>query len=205
MYLNILSKEQEELLPFLVQFNKKFVMVGGTAIALQIGHRKSIDFDLFCTKPINKAAIKKAVADIDFSKQLLFEDGDGIHYIINGVKVTFFYYPFNITGVIKIAEYIKIPDLLTLGAMKFYALGRRAKWKDYVDIYSLLVNNHITIPKVSAIALQLFKEAYAEKLFRQQLAYFEDIDYTETVEWISTPTDPEVIKKALLKYSLQIN
>jgi hypothetical protein len=90
MYLNILSKEQEDLLPFLKQFNKKFILVGGTGIALQIGHRKSIDFDLFCTKPINKTAIKKSIAQIEFNKQLLFEDGDGIHYLINNVKVTFF-------------------------------------------------------------------------------------------------------------------
>ncbi len=82
MYLNILSNEQQELLPFLDSFKKKYILVGGTAIALQIGHRKSIDFDLFSIKPIKKSEIKKAVADLKFSKQLLFEDADGIHYLI---------------------------------------------------------------------------------------------------------------------------
>jgi hypothetical protein len=51
MHPEILSKEQLELLPFLGQFNKRFFLVGGTAIALQIGHRQSIDFDLFCAEP----------------------------------------------------------------------------------------------------------------------------------------------------------
>ncbi len=202
MYLNILSKEQQELLPFLDSFKKKYILVGGTAIALQIGHRKSIDFDLFSTKPIKKSEIKKAVAELQFSKQLLFEDADGIHYLINNVKVTFFYYPFNIKAEIGVTKNLQIPNLLTLAAMKFYAMGRRAKWKDYVDIY-LLLKNHFSIQEVSKKAIELFEDGYAEKLFRQQLSYFEDIDYTETVEWILEETNDQVIKKELTEFSLQ--
>ena len=202
MYLNILSEEQRGLLPFLDSFKKKYILVGGTAIALQIGHRKSIDFDLFTTKPIKKNEIKKAVAELKFGKQLLFEDGDGIHYLINNVKVTFFYYPFNIKGEINVTKYVQIPSLLTLAAMKFYAMGRRAKWKDYVDIY-LLLKNHFSIKEVSEKAIELFKDGYAEKLFRQQLSYFEDIDYSEIVEWISAETNNQVIKKELTEFSLQ--
>ena len=44
MHKEVLSKEQIELLTFVKQFQKEFYLVGGTAIALQIGHRRSIDF-----------------------------------------------------------------------------------------------------------------------------------------------------------------
>ncbi|MEA2064850.1 MAG: hypothetical protein U9O66_00955 [Patescibacteria group bacterium] len=47
MHKKILTKEQKELLPLIKKFIKKFGLVGGTAIALQIGHRESIDFDFF--------------------------------------------------------------------------------------------------------------------------------------------------------------
>ena len=47
MYDNILSEEQKQLLPFILSFKKEYYMVGGTAVSLQIGHRESIDFDLF--------------------------------------------------------------------------------------------------------------------------------------------------------------
>jgi hypothetical protein len=47
MHLEILSKEQVELLPLVSQFKREFYLVGGTAIALHIGHRESIDFELF--------------------------------------------------------------------------------------------------------------------------------------------------------------
>ncbi len=201
MHLNILSDSQQELLPFLATFKREFILVGGTAIALQIGHRMSIDFDLFKQNVINKRKIKEKVNDLDIKKQLLFEDGDGIHFLINDVKMTFFQYPFPITGTVSLGKSIKMPDLLTLTAMKFYAMGRRAKWKDYVDIYCLL-NKGFTIEQVSKKALELFGDAYSEKLFRQQLCYFEDIDYSETVEWIADEVSNEDIKSGLIAFSL---
>mgnify|MGYP003487530311 CR=1 FL=1 len=50
MHLNIFNKDQQELLPLLSKFKKEFYMVGGTSIALHIGHPMSIDFDLFSEK-----------------------------------------------------------------------------------------------------------------------------------------------------------
>ena len=57
MYENILSIEQKQLLPFIQSFKKEYYLVGDTAIALQIGHRESIDFDLFKMSTINKVKI----------------------------------------------------------------------------------------------------------------------------------------------------
>ena len=91
----------------------------------------------------------------------MFEDADGIHYLINNVKVTFFYYPFNIKGEISVTKNLQMPNLLTLAAMKFYAMGRRAKWKDYVDIH-LLLKNHFSIQGVGTKAIELFENAAAD-------------------------------------------
>ncbi len=102
---------------------------------------------------------------------------------------------------LSLTKFIKMPDLLTLAAMKFYAMGRRAKWKDYIDIYFLL-NNHFTIEEVSKKAKLLFEGGYSEKLFRQQLSFFEDIDYSEPVEWVQTPISDETIKVSLTNLSL---
>lgn len=202
MYLNILSDEQKNLFPFLKQFRREFVLVGGTAIALQIGHRKSIDFDLFKQTSINKKKIKEKIYSLNYPKQLIFEDSESIHYLVNDVKITFFQYPFAIKPAIDIEGIIKMPDLITLAAMKFYAMGRRAKWKDYVDIYFLL-KNYFTISEVSKKASEIFADAYSEKLFRQQIIYFEDIDYSETVEWVNTSVDENIIKDQLIELSLK--
>ena len=57
MHLEILNKDQQHLLPFLAKFKREYYMVGGTAIALHIGHRLSIDFDLFKTGSIKPKSI----------------------------------------------------------------------------------------------------------------------------------------------------
>ncbi|TSA32713.1 MAG: hypothetical protein D4R64_15480 [Porphyromonadaceae bacterium] len=67
--------------------------------------------------------------------------------------------------------------------MKAFALGRRSKWKDYVDLYFIL-RYHLSISDVTSRANQLFGQMFSEKLFRAQLCYFEDIDYTDPVFWI---------------------
>ena len=54
MHDEVLTKEQKDILPLIAEFKKEFYLVGGTAIALQIGHRYSIDFDLFSFKEIKR-------------------------------------------------------------------------------------------------------------------------------------------------------
>ena len=85
------------------------------------------------------------------------------------------------------------PSLLTLAAMKAYALGRRSKWKDYVDLYFLLTE-HFALKEVSDRAVEIFGELFSEKLFRAQLSYFDDIDYTEEVDFLieNPPTEAEI-------------
>ena len=150
MHKEILTKEQIKLLPLVAEFSKDFGLVGGTAVAFHLGHRRSIDFDLFSKKGI-----------------------------------------------------IKIPDLLTLAAMKAFALGQRNKWKDYIDLY-FIIKNHFSISEISERGKQLFGSNFNEKLFRGQLAYFEGINYKEPVEFLpGFEVDDDTVKKKLVEFSLQ--
>ena len=98
--------------------------------------------------------------------------------------------------------YIKLPDLLTLVAMKAYALGHRSKWKDYVDLYFILRDHH-TISEISAKATEIFAGGYNESLWREQLCYHADMNYSEEVEYVipSPPTDDEV-KRFLIEKAI---
>lgn len=80
MQINILTEKQKELLPYLKDFRRKFYLVGGTAIALYIGHRRSIDFDLFCTTSFQHRDIHNKIFRFPFSKNKIFEDSDQIHF-----------------------------------------------------------------------------------------------------------------------------
>jgi len=193
MHDEILNDGQRKLLPLMSQFRREFYLVGGTAIALHLGHRRSIDFDMFKMSGLNhKKNLDKIVA-AGFEYQVTRRVEEQMNLIVNGVKLTFFQYPFPVVPEDKFEDVFRLPSLLSLAAMKAYALGRRSKWKDYVDLYFLLTE-HFGIEEVSAKATELFGDLFSEKLFRAQLSFFDDIDYTEQVEWLvaNPPTDEDI-------------
>ena len=202
MHKEILTEQQTKLLPLIGKFSKDFGLVGGTAISLHTGHRESIDFDLFTVNEFNLEKIKRKITD-DFNIEKIFvSEEDEYTLLVNGVKITFLHYPFNIEFKNNLDNVIKVADLLTLAAMKAYALGRRAKWKDYVDMYFIFKNFH-SIAEVIGKAGEIFSSEFNEKIFRAQLAYFEDIDYTEQVIYRKGfEVDNDVVKTDLIDFSL---
>jgi hypothetical protein len=197
MHTEILTDNQKKLLPLLKDFSIDYVMVGGTAIGLYLGHRRSIDFDLFTTNKIKRKSIKNYLIDKKYPvDQLIYEEEDQFHFIDNGIKITFFRYPFKIEGRTDFDGIIRIPELSVLAAMKAYALGGRGKWKDYVDLYFLLKNG-FSVDDIIESAAGLFGATFNGKLFREQLSYFEDINYEEEVIYLDKPVEKEEIKRFL--------
>ena len=198
----ILTKEQEELLPVVGNFSKEFGLVGGTAIALHIGHRESIDFDMFSLKSFGNLKIRNKInKQIKIDNVIVDKLGE-FTILIKGVKMTFFHYPFDIKFSKRLSYNIKLPDLLTLGAMKAYAMGRRPKWKDYIDLYFIMKDFYV-IQEIIKKAKEIFGNEFNERMFRNQLSYFDDMDYREKVIWRNEfeKSDGE-IKKALIEFSL---
>jgi len=197
MHDEILNDGQRELLPLMAQFRREFYLVGGTAIALHLGHRRSVDFDLFKLSRLNHKRNLDRIVAAGFAHQVTRRVEEQMNLVVNGVKLTFFQYPFLVVPEDKFRDVFRLPSLLSLAAMKAYALGRRSKWKDYVDLYFLLTE-HFSIAEVSVKATELFGELFSEKLFRAQLSFFDDVDYTEQVEYLLTdpPTD-ETIRSRL--------
>ena len=196
LYPEILNEAQRELLPFIKSFAREYYLVGGTAVSLQIGHRQSIDFDLFKKSSISKAKIVKRLAEFGLSYQLLYTNSESFHIVVNDVKVTFFEYPFDIPTT-KSFEKIRMPDLQTLAAMKAYALGRRVKWKDYVDLYFIL-RDYADLASVMTQSQTIYESLFSSKLFRQQLCYFKNLDYSEEVFYLGNAAVSDETIKAFL-------
>ena len=197
MHNEVLTIEQRDLLPLIRSFSDDYYMVGGTAIALYLGHRRSIDFDLFTNQEIKRKRIINLINESGFvTEKLLYEAFDQMHVVVNSVKMTFFNFPFTPTPLEEWEGVIKLPTLLDLAAMKAYALGGRAKWKDYVDLFFILKDQH-DLKELSARATGLFGTYFNEKLFREQLCFFEDIDYTEKIQYLHDDI-PEGEVKAFL-------
>ena len=181
MHKEILTQNQQNLLPVIKRFSKEFYMVGGTAIALQIGHRESIDFDLFKQGKIKTLDIKRTFGDRMAKDSILVERSYEFTFIVHQVKFTFYDFPYKIQANIDFDDIIKVPDLITLSAMKAFALGKRAKWKDYVDLYFIL--QQYSLSDVISKTEEIFQNEFNSKLFREQLYYFDDISYAEPVTY----------------------
>ena len=204
MHKEVLTKEQVEILPIVAKFSRQFALVGGTAIALQIGHRESIDFDLFTIhdKPFKNQELRKKISEMRKIDSVVVNKLGEFTFVINNVKFTFFQYPFKLTYTEKLDDIIRMPDLLTLAAMKAHALGQRAKWKDYVDLYFIMKDFH-GLNEIIKKAKKLFGNEFNTKMFKVQLSYFDDVNYAEKVVYKKgfEVTDDE-IKKALVEFSL---
>lgn len=202
MHPEILTDTQQELLPLIKEFKRQFILVGGTAIALYLGHRRSIDFDLFSKRPLNPDLIYDKIYSKKFKVQEKFIEREQNHtMIIKGVQFTFFHYPFPLKSATDFKGWLRVPSLLDLAAMKVHALGGRGKWKDYVDLY-FLFRDHFNLKQISDRAVAMFGGEFNPKLLRQQLCYFEDINYTQRVEFLVSPVSEAVVKKFLTEIAL---
>ena len=198
MFENILTTDQLSLADRLFPTLKGYYLAGGTGLALQIGHRKSIDFDLASRNPINPFAIERNLIRNDFNIENVFTATEDEYSIqIGNVRVTLFHFPFDLqTPIMWERCNVVLPALPGLGAMKAYALGRRNKWKDYVDLFFLL-KNHLNIDDMISAANKIFSKHFNTRLFREQLCYFNDIDFSESIEYIDSTPDTDEIKRFL--------
>ena len=202
MNFQILDKKQLNILSKLKDFKKDFYLAGGTAIALHFGHRKSIYLDFFSEKEFNNKIIAKKLRKIGEISRVLIDEKSVYTVIVSGVKLTFLHYPFKVSSIIE-QDYFRTLDAVSLAALKAYALGRRAKWKDYVDLY--FVFQDYSISDVVEEAKKIFSQYFNTKNFYQQLSYFADIDYSEKVYYMKGfEIEEKVIKKYLKKISLQV-
>lgn len=201
MHKEILTEKQIELLPVVKSFSKDFGLVGGTAIALHIGHRESIDFDLFTNKKFSNLSIKNRFSKMAKIQEIFVNKLDGFTFVAEDVRFTFFNYPYKI-DFSENFNGIKLPNLLTLATIKALALGQRAKWKDYVDLYFIIKKYH-SIGKINQTAHKIFGHEFNEKIFRSQLSYFKDISYQEKIIYHQEfEVSDEKIKKELIEFSL---
>ncbi len=203
MFTEVLSSRQRKLLPLIGQFRRSFYLVGGTAIAFQVGHRRSLDFDLFTGQALRPAAIRRQIVAREQIERVLVDMVDELTVVVRGVRLSFVVYPFAVSSRVLDRLLPAMPDLPSLGAMKAYALGRRSKWKDYVDLFFLL-RDHVTVPEITARCRKLYGHEFNEKNFRAQLGYFADVDRSEAVSFMPGKAVADaVIKRQLKRYRVQ--
>jgi hypothetical protein len=155
-------------------------LAGGTALALQLGHRISIDFDLFWENYIPKDLLPKVRKVFKNSKiEVVINHSEQLTVTVSGINVSFCRYPFPVIS--KFIDYRgrKILPALEIAAMKAYALGRRATLKDYVDLYFVLKEKVGNLEEIIKIAQKKYGKDFDSRLFLEQLIFSKDVEEME--------------------------
>ncbi|GFP22649.1 hypothetical protein HKBW3S44_00587 [Candidatus Hakubella thermalkaliphila] len=190
----LLDPKRKEIFQKLSAFGKVAVLGGGTALALQLGHRKSYDFDLLTERPISSKVKQQVLATFGKKKIQILNDTSGelTFFTHDQVKITFLHFPFPPLHSLITTLPLPLFDIKDLASHKAYLLGRRPAYRDYVDIYFLLQYG-FSLKQIIKEAQRRFEGGFSEKLFLQQLTYFDDLDDFE-IEFIGEkqPSPPEV-------------
>ena len=179
--LDILPPAQRRLWDELAAVPAYFVLYGGTALALHLGHRQSEDFDFFADRDIDPAALHRTMPFLQ-SAEITQQEPTRLTCLADRggpVKVSFFGLPHLARiRVPLIAEDngLKIASLLDIAGTKAAVVQQRAQARDYIDIDALMVQGGIDLPTHLAAARAIYGAHYAPTPTLKALTFFGDGD-----------------------------
>jgi hypothetical protein len=172
----VLTAEARKLFPKLARLRTDFYLAGGTALALQIKHRVSVDFDLFSDDPISRRLLGTVEGIFGRNdREVMVNNADELSVVIDGVKFTFLHYPFPVCLPLRDEDPIPLLSVKEILATKAYTIGRRGEFKDYVDLYAGLKGGYATLREIIDLARKKYGDAFNDRLFLEQLVYLEDV------------------------------
>ncbi len=175
--LEIIDSNRQSLLPLFKEFKNEFYLAGGTALALQLGHRESIDFDFFCIAKFDVSILQGKV-NLLFNKYKIdtsqFEPDTLSILIDDEIKLSFFKIPNEVLLPFINSEWFKLCSELEIGAMKIAALMRTA-YRDYVDLYFLLKKH--SLDDILSLCEKKYSN-FEKSVYLKALLSYDDIEIT---------------------------
>jgi hypothetical protein len=182
--------QELQTLPELIDFN----LVGGTTLALLLGHRNSIDIDLFTTSTFNDEFIIKIIQK-SFHFESKYSKSNAIIGFINNIKVDFISHPYPIIKPIISEEGIRMLSMEDICAMKLHAITNSGqRLKDFIDIYFLL--EHFSMRQM----LDFYEAKYPlmnSVIALRAITFFDDIDPDIDPPKMLKPISIDKIKKRI--------
>lgn len=169
----------KKLLELLIELGKipelnSFNLAGGTALALQMGHRKSIDIDLFTTEIFDENSIIEIFTSKFKEIKILSLSKNSVNCVINGIKVDVIRHNYPYLENYLEEENIRMFSLADIAAMKLNAIaGNGSRVKDFIDVYFLL--DKFSLEQM----LKFYSKKYSQRepfFVIKSIIYFDDID-----------------------------
>jgi hypothetical protein len=177
--LDILPPAQQRLWPELSETPGEFTLHGGTAIALRLGHRPSLDFDFFAPTPFDPNALLKKIPYLrDCTLRQSSPNTLTVAVERDGPVLVSFFGGLDL-GQVAPAEIakgpgIKVASLIDLAGFKVAVVPQRAELRDYIDVHTLLTKGGISLPEMLAAAQIIYGAEFSPLLALKALAYHED-------------------------------
>jgi hypothetical protein len=178
-HLDILPPAQQRLWPELAETPDEFTLYGGTAIALRLGHRPSVDFDWFASVPFVPDALMRKVPYLrGATVRQSAPDTLSVTVDRGGPVQVSFFGGLDLGQVapadIAIGPGIKVGSLIDLAGLKVAVVTQRAELRDYIDVHTLLTRANIPLADMLASAAIIYGTQFSPLLSLKALAYFDD-------------------------------
>ncbi|MHB8189957.1 MAG: nucleotidyl transferase AbiEii/AbiGii toxin family protein [Ferrimicrobium sp.] len=183
---------------------QKFYLSGGTALALQEGHRRSKDLGFFTRQPLE--VLPKLPQLDDLLKRFTLAEWthkspEQIDWRLNGVSVTLLAYPFAHNFEFHTWRGLSVADPRDIAVQKAYTIGRRAQARDYIDLHAIIKTGLMTIHEIMSRAQRTYGDAFSPRLFLQQLTYTHDLTDKDKDDAVSLLIEPQSF--AIVEQDLQ--
>lgn len=195
---NILGEKRGKILPLFAQLRSKdFYLAGGTGLALQVGHRDSVDFDFFTKNEINTGELFEDLTRIFKDHKILKvqDEKNTLSIIIDEtIKISFISYDYDLLRETVNTPYFAIASIVDIGCMKCAAITSRSAMKDYIDLYFILQS--ISLREMLALC-SIKYPSIDTGLILKSLIYFKDLGVEPIIYKENHDTDFEEIKRFL--------
>ncbi len=175
---------------------KNSYLAGGTGLALQLGHRISVDFDFFTTEEFDEQKVVDELTKLPLSFHLERKEKNTILGAVGKTKFSLFFYDYPLLTKTEKFLDINIASIKDIAAMKLTAIADRCTKRDFVDLYFILAKEKLlTLKNVLELYDKKFKLLHQNRThLLKSLTYFDDAEGTNVPKMLK-PADWKEVKK----------